>query len=158
MKYIPKNPNEFHGNQVIINSDRLIFNAKVDSILLYSEKAIGFSTNGNFHFDTDNSINTKFIVNSPNIYLGLKNQKTGTLPTEPAVLGHQLEEVLIELIDFLIGMSLDMCFMVSHKTTMPGQSTGMDSSNFKILSNHTNQLMTIQGSIKSIMSSTTKLT
>jgi len=155
MKYIPKNPNEFHGNQVIINSDRLIFNAKVDSILLYSEKAIGFSTNGNFHFDTDNSINTKFIVNSPNIYLGLKNQKTGTLPTEPAVLGHQLEK---ELIDFLIGMSLDMCFMVSHKTTMPGQSTGMDSSNFKILSNHTNQLMTIQGSIKSIMSSTTKLT
>jgi hypothetical protein len=155
MAYIPEHPNIYQGNQVIINSDRLVFNAKDDSILLYSDKAIGFSTNGSFHFDTSNDNSNKFIVNSPNIYLGLRNT---ALPTEPAVLGHQLEEVLIELIDFLIGMSLDMCFMVSHKSTWPGQSTGMDSANFKILSNHTNQLMAIQGSIKSIMSSTTKLT
>ena len=52
MTYIPENPNSYTGNQVIINSDRLLFNAKEDSILFYSNKAIGFSTNGNFHFDT----------------------------------------------------------------------------------------------------------
>ena len=50
--YIPTPPGLYQGNQVFINSDRLIFNARVDSILLYSEKAIGFSTNGSFHFDT----------------------------------------------------------------------------------------------------------
>ena len=74
MTYIPKDPNSYIGNQVIINSDRLLFNAKTDSILLYSDKAIGFSTRGNFHFDTDNSeeSKSKFIVNSPNIYLGLE--------------------------------------------------------------------------------------
>ena len=38
MKFIPESPKTFQGNQVIINSDRLIFNAKADSILLYSDK------------------------------------------------------------------------------------------------------------------------
>ena len=51
---IPESPNTYQGNQVIINSDRLVFNAKKEAILLYSDKAIGFSTNGNFHFDTLN--------------------------------------------------------------------------------------------------------
>ena len=77
MNFIPENPNTYQGNQVIINSDRLVFNAKQDAILLYSDKAMGFSTKGNFHFDTDNSENTKFIVNAPNIYLGIKNLNTG---------------------------------------------------------------------------------
>ena len=68
---VPEHPNTYQGNQVIINSDRLVFNAKKDAILLYSSGSIGFSSKGNFHFDTDNSEDTKFIVNTPNIYLGL---------------------------------------------------------------------------------------
>jgi len=92
MSYIPQSPNTYQGNQVIINSDRLIFNAKEDSILLFSDKAIGFSTNGSFHFDTSPDENeSKFVVNSPNIYLGLEFDNT--YPTEPAVLGDQLEEL-----------------------------------------------------------------
>ena len=71
MNFIPESPETYQGNQVIINSDRLIFNAKNDATLIYADKAIGFSTNGNFHFDTSNVEDTKFIVNSPNIYLGL---------------------------------------------------------------------------------------
>ena len=71
MTYIPENPNSYTCNQLIINSDRLLFNAKEDSILFYSNKAIGFSTNGNFHFDTSHNLDNKFIINSPNIYLGL---------------------------------------------------------------------------------------
>ena len=42
MTYIPQSPNTYQGNQVIINSDRLLFNAKTDSILLFSDQAIGF--------------------------------------------------------------------------------------------------------------------
>ena len=101
MNFIPKDPNVFQGNQVIINSDRLVFNAKNDTILLYSNKAMGFSTGGNFHFDTKNHPDNKFIINAPNIYLGIKDLKTGELPTEPAVLGEKLQELLIELLDFL---------------------------------------------------------
>ena len=51
MAYIPTDPHLYQGKQVIINSDRLVFNAKDDSILLYSDKAIGFNTKGNVHFD-----------------------------------------------------------------------------------------------------------
>ena len=50
--YIPQSPSTYQGNQVIINSDRLVFNAKTDCIFLFSDKVIGFSTNGSFHFDT----------------------------------------------------------------------------------------------------------
>ena len=86
-KYIPDAPDIYQGKQVIINSDRILFNAKDDSILLFSDKAIGFSTNGSIHFDTsdkkEGDESSKFIINSPNIYLGLDYK--GEFPTEPAV-------------------------------------------------------------------------
>jgi len=68
MSYIPDTPSIYQGKQVIIDSDRLIFNAKDDSILLFSDKAIGFSTNGSFNFDTSDKEDSKFVVNSPKIY------------------------------------------------------------------------------------------
>ena len=92
MSYIPTKPGVYQGKQVLINSDRLIFNAKNDSILLYSDKVIGFSTNGSIHFDTSNISRNKFIVNAPNIYLGLS--KDQSLPTNAAVLGDELGEFL----------------------------------------------------------------
>ena len=72
MTFKPLPLSTYIGIQVLINSDRLIFNAKKDSILLYSDKVIGFSTNGNFHFDTGGTEENKFIVNAPNIFLGIK--------------------------------------------------------------------------------------
>ena len=100
MSYIPESPNNYIGKQVIINSDRLIFNAKDDSILLFSDKAIGFSTNGSIHFDTskekDGEEASNFIINSPNIYLGLTYNDR--LPTNSAVLGDELEELLIDIL------------------------------------------------------------
>ena len=67
MTFKPLPLSTYIGNQVLINSDRLIFNAKKDSILLYSDKVIGFSTNGSFHFDTSPESDSKFVLNSPNI-------------------------------------------------------------------------------------------
>ena len=92
--FVPDKPDVYQGKQVIINSDRLLFNAKTDSILLFSNKVIGFSTNGSFHFDTSPNEESKFVVNSPKIYLGLEYDDT--LPTQPAVLGEELtlQEIL----------------------------------------------------------------
>ena len=119
MSYKPEAPNIYQGKQIIIDSDRLIFNAKDDSILLFSDKAIGFSTNGNFHFDTSNDINNKFIINAPNIYLGLKTSiplsNPSELPTEPVVLGNKLKdwmtgdedeltEGLLDVLDSILDM------------------------------------------------------
>ena len=156
-KFIPQNPKIYKGNQVIINSDRLLFNAKKDSILLYSDKVIGFSTNGNFHFDTDNSEDNKFIVNAPNIFLGIKNLSTGELPTEPAVLGNELESLLIEILDFLELFVLDACYNIAGLSTTPGTPTGMNPANGTILNIKMQEIQNIKNNIKSIMSQNTKL-
>ena len=157
MTFIPENPKIYQGNQVIINSDRLVFNAKNDAILLYSDKAIGFSTKGNFHFDTINNEDNKFIVNAPNIFLGIKNLSTGELPTEPAVLGNELESLLNEILDFLELFVLDAAYNLSGISTVEGTPTGMNPANNSIVNQRIRQIEDIKDSIQSIMSTNTKL-
>ena len=101
MDFTPEDTNIYDNNQIIINSDRLIFNAKQDSILFSSNKIIGFNTNGSFHFDSEKN----FIVNSNKIILGLKNTPDGTIiyGQEPALLGNQTEEWISDLIDTIVS-------------------------------------------------------
>ena len=107
MAYTPLPPESYQGNQVLINSDRLIFNAKKDSILLYSDKVIGFSTNGSFHFDTSPESDSKFVLNSPNIYLGLEylpGSPTGPNPLNSGQLQgryRELRTIISDLDDIL---------------------------------------------------------
>jgi len=88
MALIP--PSVYEGQQVVINSDRLLFNARTDSILLISEESVGISTNGTFNVDSGDIA----IINSPEIYLGLD-------AVEPVVLGDTLLGLLEELCDAL---------------------------------------------------------
>ena len=44
--YKPAQPNAYQGKQIVINSDRVLFNAKEDSVLVYADKSIGLDTNG----------------------------------------------------------------------------------------------------------------
>ncbi len=157
MNFIPEEPNIFQGKQILIDSDRLIFNAREDALLMYSDKAIGFSTNGNFHFDTDNSGDTKFIVNAPNIYLGLQNPETGELPTEPAVLGHELKELLTQILDLFDMLNMDMCFNVAHITTQPTTPTGMNPANDTIYMCIDQEVEDIRNNLNDILSENTKL-
>ena len=48
----PTNPDQYKQPQVLINSDRLVFNAKTDSILLSAEKSIFLGTT-----NEDSSVN-----------------------------------------------------------------------------------------------------
>ena len=93
----PKHPYEYEGKQVVINSDRLLFNAKNDSIMVYSSKHMAFSANNHIHFDTGDDGN--FAINSNKIFLGLEGDKNE--PAENAVLGNQLEIVLNDMCDML---------------------------------------------------------
>ncbi len=156
MAYKPQSPSTYQGNQVLINSDRLTFNAKEDSILLFSNKAIGFSTNGSFHFDTSpDKNNSKFVINSPNIYLGLGYNNE--YPIEPAVLGDQLEETLERILYLISGILDDIEYKVGYIVTTPGGPTGLNPANAPILAQRRREIQEIRREIKEIKSQTTKL-
>ena len=150
MSYIPEAPNNYIGKQVIINSDRLIFNAKDDSILLFSDKAIGFSTNGNFHFDTLNNGTNKFVINAPNIYLGLRYDDT--YANEPVLLGNRTEAWLNDLIDVISYILDDVKYKVSYLSQTPGKPTGPNIQNESLLKLRYDQLNGLRNDIKYIMS------
>lgn len=155
MTYIPESPDTYQGNQVILNSDRLLFNAKSDSILLFSDKAIGFSTNGSFHFDTSPNEESKFIINSPQIYLGLEFDDT--LPTQPAVLGEELGELLEGVLDLIDDVIDDICTKVTYVVTPPGGLTGMNPANFSTFQSRKIEIESLKQDIENIMSTNTKL-
>ena len=165
MSYIPDLPGIYQGKQVIINSDRLIFNAKEDSILLYANEAIGFSTNGSFHFNTGILDENKFIVNAPNIYLGLNYE--GDLPYSPAVLGYELGEFL-GADDGVLSLLEDMIDIITGQLTFispfPDPLTGRIkktapnySPNYSKFSNTLNRIHTLQKSVGEFKSKITKI-
>ena len=155
-KYIPESPDIYQGKQVIINSDRLLFNAKSDSILLYSNKAIGFSTNGSFHFDTSPDENeSKFVVNSPNIYLGLEFDNT--LPIQSAVLSDDLMSSLNDILEAISKVYQDIVFNISYVSTAPPNLTGMNPANYNILESRLKELQRIKDDFESFKSQNTKL-
>jgi len=95
MAYIPEFP--YRGDQAIINSGRVLFNAKDDSVLFFAKKSIGLSSAGTINFDSSDA----YIVNAPKIYLGLN-------ATEPLVRGQRLYTYLQDLNNTLslLGKSL----------------------------------------------------
>ena len=158
MSYIPDTPNIYQGKQVIIDSDRLIFNAKADSILLFSDKAIGFSTNGSFNFDTSDKKDSKFVVNSPNIYLGLKE---GDLPTEPVILGHRMQEWMIgdDLTEGLLDVLEDILDMIGSEISYiapPSGPTTPNAANIIPIERRIGKLNTLKKAFKENLSNQVK--
>jgi hypothetical protein len=153
MAYKPDNPHIYQGKQVIINSDRLLFNAKTDSILLFSDKAISFSTNGSIHFDTGDGDENNFIVNSPNIYLGL--DYNDDLPKEPAVLGNSLEELLNDILDVVQNLWDATLYEVSY--TESGTFTGPNPLNSGVERRIEGQINELRKQIEFIKSENVKL-
>ena len=153
MSYVPEQPHIYQGKQVIINSDRLLFNAKTDSILLFSDKAIGFSTNGSFHFDTGELDGNKFVVNAPDIYLGLDADK---YPTEPALLGDKTEDYLndlLDMIDELINVLIGQYTLVAP----PVGPCAPSPTNLGAFTNLQTQIVSLRSEIENIKSKRIKL-
>jgi len=105
----PKAPFSYQGNQVIINTDRIVMQSKKESILFFANEHLSFSANNSIHFDTDNNKDSYFIINSPKMIFGLENNGA-KLPTEPALLGEKTEKWMKDLlvcIDALCGILSD---------------------------------------------------
>jgi len=158
MSYIPDDIQYYQGKQVLINSDRLVFNAKEDSILLYSKKSIGFSTKGSIHFDTDEEDDegriNNFIINSPNIYLGLTWDNK--LSSNPAVKGDELETTLDDILSLIDNLILTILYKISYQLGPKGV-TGAFSGNKAMVSGLRTTIDNIRKEIKDIKSKTVKI-
>ena len=90
----PTSPDKFAGEQIILNSGRLLFNTKTDSILFSSKKTINLNSVEGVNIDSP-----RFVVNSKNIFLGDKKA------TEPIILGNTFLNDLRQLLTQLITLS-----------------------------------------------------
>ena len=90
------------GDQIVINTDRMILSARTNEMFQYSKKRMSFVTDDEYTVDAHNQIvfttNNKTVINSPAIYLGEYNQ-TG----EPVLLGQTTVNWLHELCNWMIG-------------------------------------------------------
>ena len=113
--FIPLSKDKMIGDQIIINSDRLIFSTRTNEFFNYSKGKYGVITDDEYSVDSNKKMthytnetfdlfskgkitlntNDKTIINSPQIYLGQNG------PTQPSVLGNNCYNILNELINWL---------------------------------------------------------
>jgi len=88
-------------DQVILDSGRVLFNAKSDFLMGFADKGISFSTNGGFHINGGDDDKTSLThINTKKIYLGLDAESKG----EPVLMGDLTEQWLQDLISSLEGI------------------------------------------------------
>ena len=80
----PTAPSQYSGNQVVLNSGRLLFNSTQDHILLSSAKSINLNTVESVNIDAA----TQTVIQTPELYLG------GIETAQPVVLGNDLVDLL----------------------------------------------------------------
>jgi ethanolamine utilization cobalamin adenosyltransferase len=101
----PTNVGQYEGNQIVLNSGRLVFNAKSDSILLLSSKAIQLSCGETL------GVNAKQIsLTAEKVYLGSSEGIEGS-KIQSVVLGENLNFLLSDIAVFL--QTLNIAFKTS---------------------------------------------
>jgi hypothetical protein len=90
----PISPGGYINNQIILNSGRLMFNAKSDSILMLANKSIGISTNGTVGVD-----GKQISLSAEKVYLGSVQGVEG-VDIQSLVLGENLNLLLEKIAIF----------------------------------------------------------
>jgi len=145
-----KSPETYQGKQVIITSDRLVFNAREDSVFS-SDSTIAFSTNKDFHINTSDGSNGMFILNSPKIHLGVI-KGDNNIADNPAVKGQELEKLLNDILNHLNQLYSVVLPTLHQITTLPGLPTIPSPGNAGLISPLVSQLSTFRGKLKEIKS------
>lgn len=117
-------PEILKGEQVLINSGRIILSAKNAEMMFYSKGNVGFISDGQFSVDTKFGMNVSvndnisFVTNNRDfqIFAGNGSVFLGSKDLEPLVKGQKLVEILSELIQ-AIG---DMQFLTPSGPTAIG--------------------------------------
>jgi hypothetical protein len=104
-------PSDLKGNQILINSDRLIFSAKTAEMIFYPKKNYGFISDGALSIDNKLGIevsvgdNINILTNDKDINLNTNNGKVniGNVDLESLVRGETLLGLMEELIDAIVA-------------------------------------------------------
>ena len=103
----PTSPKEYVGNQVILNSGRILFNSTKDHILLSSAKSINLNTVESVNIDAA----TQTVIQTPELYLG------GINTAQPVILGNDLVGLLTDILSDLDTLTNSL---VNQLGTPPG--------------------------------------
>jgi hypothetical protein len=105
----PESPNQYTGEQIILNSGRLLFNSTQNHILLSSQKSINLNSQESVNIDA----RTEMVIQTPELYLG------GKQTSQPIVLGNDL----VNLLDKILNDLESLTGTLSRQITPPVGST-----------------------------------
>ena len=137
----PDSIDTFEDPQVIINSDRLVFNAKKDHILLSAEKSVGLSSGQSLNFDSK-----KFVIHSKEIRLGSNSA------TESVVKGDTLYNDLYHMLTGLIQVVKTL----EDAQMWPGGAPTTDAGTSTVAAITSHTLTTRRDNLKKILSTKVK--
>jgi hypothetical protein len=94
----PKTSNTYKGEQILVNTGRLVLNSKNDSTLISAKESISLSAN-----TLNQEAGKEICFDAPKIYLGQKALLSSS--PEPILLGNQVEQYLIDILGELIRIA-----------------------------------------------------
>ena len=91
----PQFPDQFSGNQILLSSGRLVFNAKNDHIIITADKSVHLASNSSINIDTNitSIFSNEIRLTAPKVYLG---DYVGNV--QPVILGDNLKNTLNSLL------------------------------------------------------------
>jgi hypothetical protein len=98
---LPESVSSYSKEQIILNSGRLVFNAKNSDIILGSNKSIHLLSNTSINMDASNEI----VLDSPKVYLGSAIGEEG-IQLQSLVKGENFNTLLGEISSFLLSLSV----------------------------------------------------
>lgn len=93
-------PFEYDGKQILITSDRLVFGARLNEILMFSNKSISLASKDNFSVDTEKQVLIRAAKEAK--IEALKVMIGNWEADEPLVLGIEWRKMMLTLIDILL--------------------------------------------------------
>tara|TARA_R110000822_G_scaffold10358_10_gene39287 strand:+ start:3670 stop:4929 length:1260 start_codon:yes stop_codon:yes gene_type:complete len=133
--------NNYIGSQIFVNSDRIVLNAKKDSILIGSKKGINLSTE---EYVNIKSLN--LFIDSQNVKLGNENA------TEPILLGDKTTDLLSRIITQLVSI----CNILTTDQIYPGGTPVPNAPMNLAATNALSVLNELQAQLPTIKSKTSK--
>jgi len=133
----PITPAIFNSPQIVLNSDRVILNAKTDSVLISGQKSVGLSSNDSINLEAK-----QVYIDGRDIRLGNKNA------TQPVLKGDDTVQILKILITELLNISTTLKTSQIYPGGVPSPDALMNTT-ATVASNNLNKILAQLDNIKS---------